>query len=165
MVRTFSIWLSQTDLSLAARGGVPWLWPASETLHFVGMAMLIGIVGLIDLRMLGIAKGLPLRPLRRLLPWGIAGFVLNVMTGFLFFAGDPFQYIDNKVFWAKLVFIGLAGLNVLLFYATGLSRRVDEVGQGDDVPGGAKMVAAASLFLWFGVLFWGRMLPFLGGAF
>jgi hypothetical protein len=69
------------------------------------------------------------------------------------------------VFWLKIAFIALAGVNVLLFYATGLSRRVDEVGAGEDVPGAARVVAAASLFLWFGVLYWGRMLPFLGGAF
>ena len=67
MVRAFSTWIHGTGLSWAVRGGVPWIWPACETLHFVGMALLIGIVGLIDLRMLGLAKGLPLRPLQRLL--------------------------------------------------------------------------------------------------
>src|SRR3954463_7303948 len=65
-----STWLHGTTLSWAARGGWPWLWPLCETLHFVGMAMLIGIVGLLDLRMLGFVKGVPLRPLQRLLPWG-----------------------------------------------------------------------------------------------
>jgi hypothetical protein len=69
------------------------------------MALLIGIVGLLDLRMLGVAKGLPVGPLERLLPWGIAGFVINLITGFLFYAGDPFQYIHNFVFWLKMLFI------------------------------------------------------------
>jgi hypothetical protein len=165
MVRSLSIWLHGTSLSWAARGGLPWLWPLCETLHFIGMAMLIGIVGLLDLRMLGFIKGLPLRPLQRLLPWGVAGFAINLITGVVFFTGDPFQYIDNNVFWLKVAFIVLAGVNVLLFYATGLSRRVDEVGAGEDVPGAARAVAAASLLLWFGVMYWGRMLPFLGGAF
>jgi hypothetical protein len=54
---------------------------------------------------------------------------------------------------------------VLLFHVTGLSRRVDEVGADAEAPGAARVVAAASLFLWFGVPYWGRMLPFLGGAF
>ena len=113
----------------------------------------------------GYIKGLPLRPLQRLLPWGVAGFIINLATGITFYAGDPFQYIDNKIFWLKMAFIALAGVNVLLFYATGLSRRVDKVGAGEDVPAAARAVAAASLLLWFGVMYWGRMLPFLGGAF
>src|SRR6185369_9655896 len=119
---------------------------------------LIGIVGLLDLRMLGFVKGLPLRPLQRLLPWGVAGFVINLATGVVFYAGDPLQYLDNKVFWLKMGFIALAGINVLLFYGTGLSRRVDDVGAGGEVP-------VAALVLWFGVMYFGRMLPFLGGAF
>jgi hypothetical protein len=73
----------------------PWVWPASETLHFIGLALLVGIVGTIDLRMLGMAKNMPFRPLHRLLPWAIAGFGINLITGILFFAGDPFQYIHN----------------------------------------------------------------------
>ncbi|MEP7304367.1 MAG: DUF6644 family protein [Acidobacteriota bacterium] len=165
MVRSLSIWLHGTNLSWAARGGLPWLWPLCETLHFIGMAMLIGIVGLLDLRMLGLLKGLPLRPLQRLLPWGVAGFVINLLTGITFYSGDPFQYIDNNVFWLKMGFIALAGVNVLLFYATGLSDRVNQVGAGERVPGAARAVAAASLLLWLGVIYWGRMLPFLGGAF
>ena len=48
---------------------------------------------------------------------------------------------------------------------TGLYRRVDGVGAGHDVPPAAKLVAAASLFLWAGVMYWGRMLPFIGNAF
>jgi len=165
MMHSLSVWLHGTSLSWAARGGLPWLWPLCETLHFVGMAMLIGIIGLFDLRMLGFVKGLPLRPLQRLLPWGVAGFVINLVTGGVFYAGDPLQYLENNVFWLKMGFIALAGVNVLLFYATGLGRRVDEVGAGGDVPVAARAVAIASLVLWFGVMYWGRMLPFLGGAF
>jgi hypothetical protein len=165
LVESFSKWLATTSLSWAARGGYPWVWPASETLHFIGMALLVGVVGLLDLRMLGFAKGLPIAPINRLLPWGIAGFALNLITGCIFFAGDPFQYIHNDVFWAKMLFILLAGANVGVFYLTGLSRRVDACNAGDDAPWGARVAAAVSLLLWIGVMYLGRMLPFLGGAF
>ncbi len=131
----------------------------------MGLALLMGIVGVLDLRMLGMAKELPLGPLQRLMPWAILGFVINLITGFLFFTGDPAQYIHNVAFAMKLLFIGLAGVNVILFYVTGLYRRVDGVGAGHDVPAAAKVVAAASLFLWIGVMYWGRMLPFIGNAF
>ena len=165
MLQAFSTWLHGTTLSWAVAGGLPWLWPACETLHFMGLALLVGVVGVFDLRMLGMAKGLPIGPLQRLMPWAILGFGINLVTGFLFFAGDPFQYIHNIAFGFKLLFIGLAGVNVILFYVTGLYRRVDNVGAGHDVPPAAKLVAATSLFLWVGVMYWGRMLPFIGNSF
>jgi hypothetical protein len=165
MVQTFSTWLHSTRLSWAVAGGVPWIWPLCETLHFMGLALLMGFVSVFDLRMLGMAKGLPLGPLHRLMPWAILGFLINLTTGFLFFAGDPFQYIHNIAFGMKLLFIGLAGVNVIVFYVTGLYRHVDSVGAGQDVPFAAKVIAAASLFLWVGVMYWGRMLPFIGNAF
>ena len=164
-VESFSHALQSTRLSWAVAGGYPWIWPACETLHFIGMGLLVGIVGVLDLRMLGIGKRLVPGPFERLIPWAIGGFLINLVTGFLFFTGDPSQYIHNTVFWLKLLFILLAGINALLFYATGIARRVDVLGPGDDAPWSAKVIAATSLALWIGVIYWGRMLPFLGGAF
>src|SRR2546428_10506881 len=111
MVQTFSTWLHSTRLSWAMAGGVPWLWPMCETLHFIGLALLMGIVSVLDLRMLGMAKELPLGPLQRLMPFAILGFTINLVTGLLFFTGDPTQYIHNVAFGFKLLFIGLAGVN------------------------------------------------------
>ena len=168
----FNTWLTGTTLGWAVRGGVPWIWPLCETLHFIGMALLVGIVGVLDLRLLGVAKGLPVSPLTRLLPWGLAGFALNLVTGFCFYAGAPEQYmgngddvLPNQAFELKLLFIVLAGLNVLVFYATGLNRQVETIEAGQDAPLAAKLVGGTSLFLWIGVMYWGRMLPFIGGAF
>lgn len=164
-IQAISTWLHGTKLSWAVAGGVPWLWPLCETLHFMGLAILIGVVGVFDLRMLGVAKGLPVGPIQRLMPWAMLGFTINLTTGFLFFTGDPFQYIHNIAFGFKMLFIALAGVNAILFYVTGVSRRVDGVGPGHDAPPAAKVIAAASLFLWIGVMYWGRMLPFIGNAF
>ena len=145
-----------------------WAWPLCESLHFIGMAMLVGVAGVIDLRLLGMAKGLPLGPLQRLMPWAALGFAINLITGFVFIAGNPRQYIGPPLslsFAAKMLFILLAGLNVLLFYMTGLKRLVDRVEAGHDAPLGAKVSAAVSLFLWVGVMYWGRMLQFFGKSF
>jgi hypothetical protein len=104
IVQTFSTWLKTTTLSwIVIR--YPWVWPAAETLHFIRLAMLIG---------------LPFAPLHRLLPWAIAGFLVCLSTGSVFFAGDPFQYIHNPVFWFKMLLILLAGINALVFYLTGI---------------------------------------------
>jgi hypothetical protein len=164
-VQLFGTWLHSTRLSWAVAGGYPWIWPTCETLHFMGLAMLVGVAGVLDLRMLGVAKGLPMAPLQRLIPFAVAGFLINLITGFLFFSGDPFQYIHNYAFWLKMLFIVLAGMNVLVFYCTGQSRCINDVKAGESAPRTAKIVAAVSLFLWVGVMFWGRMLPFLGNAF
>jgi uncharacterized membrane protein len=163
-VNSFSTWLKSTSLSAFVIHNA-WVWPAAETLHFIGLAMLIGVIGLIDLRLLGVAKKVPFGPLHRLLPSSIAGFGICVVTGVLFFSGDPFQYIHNWVFWCKMLFIVLAGTNVLLFYITGLFHNIENLGPGEDAPMPAKVIAAVSLFLWIGVMYLGRMLPFLGEAF
>ena len=165
MIRSFATWLHATTLGWAAGGGMPWIEPACKTAHFVGLTLLIGCAGLIDLRMIGMAKGLPLGPLQRLRPYAVAGFLLNLATGTVLFAGNPFQYIDNVSFWLKVLFLALAGANVILYHGTGLSRQVDAVEAGEDVPVAARLVAATSLFLWLGVMYWGRMLAFLGNAF
>jgi hypothetical protein len=164
MVRYYSNMLHATWLGWAAAGGVPWLSPLFATLHFFGMALLIGSVGTIDLRILGVAKQLPLGPMQRLLPWGIFGFALNLITGIGVYAGNPGQY-QNSAFLFKMLCVVLAGLNALLFYTTGLYRRVSPVGAGQDVPVAAKLSAVASLFFWFSVMFWGRMLSFLNDRF
>jgi hypothetical protein len=164
MLQDLALWLRGTSLSHAINQST-WLWAACETLHFLGMALLIGAIGLLDARMLGLFRQLPVGSLERLVPWGVAGFVVNLFTGMVFFVGAPGQYIQNTAFLFKMLFIVLAGINIAMFYLTGLGRRVDRLGPGEGAPASAKLVAASSLFLWFGVLFWGRMLPFIGNAF
>jgi hypothetical protein len=164
-VIALSKWLETTRVSWAVRGGVPWIWPTCETLHFIGLCMLIGVIGVMDLRLLGRLRGIPIGALERLVPWAIAGFVLCATTGTLFYIGAPGQYYTNAIFWTKMSFIALAGLNVLVFYVSGIARMVDRLPADASTPISAKVIGATSLFLWLGVVLWGRMLPFLGGAF
>ncbi len=144
-----------------------WAWPLMEVLHFVGLCLLIGIVGMFDLRLLGFAKGIPVPTLRKLLPWGVFGFVLCAVSGLAFVTGiganisiHPYVVLVNDVWlqW-KLVFIVLAGLNLLAFHMTGASDAVEAVGAGQDAPRLAKVIAGASLFLWLGVMYFGRLIP------
>ena len=144
-----------------------WVLPVCESLHFIGMAMLVGIVGVFDLRLLGMAKRLPVAPLQRLMPFALLGFVLSLGSGLVFITANPRQYLAplSLSFVAKMFFILLACLNVVFFYATGLKRAVDGVDAGQDAPLGAKVSAGVSLFLWVAVMYWGRVLQFFGKSF
>jgi hypothetical protein len=160
---SFAAWLETTRLSVFINN-TNWIWATCETLHFIGMALLIGCVGFLDLRMLGVGKRLAVGPLHRLIPYGIAGFVINLITGTIFFIGIPGQYINNVAFIAKMALIVIAGLNVLIFYTT-VYRAAEALGPDDDAPLKAKVAAAVSIAAWFGVMYFGRMLPFIGNAF
>jgi len=69
----------------------------------------------------------------------------------------------NIAFAAKVLFLGLIGLNDILYFATGLKRQVDGVGAGESTSSSAKIVAGVSLVLWIGVVYWSRMSTFLAG--
>ena len=164
-IEAVATWLSHTGLSWAVAGGYPWIWPLCETLHFIGLCLLIGVAGGLDLRILGVAKAYPIAPLQRFIPFAIAGFGINLVTGALFFVGSPFQYVHNYPFWLKLASLVVAGVNVAAYKVLGLEKAVDAVGPNEDAPRAAKVVAGVSLVSWVSVMFWGRMLPFLGTAF
>jgi hypothetical protein len=157
------VWLKSTQLAWFVNH-YSWVWPTCETLHFIGLSMLIGTISLLDLRMLGFIKRLPAAPLHRLVPWGVAGFIINAVTGIFFFVAAPEQYVNNIAFQFKVLFIVFAGINVLLFYLK-VFRETENLQAGEDAPLQAKLVAGVSLFLWVSVTYLGRMLPFIGNAF
>jgi hypothetical protein len=141
-----------------------WVWPIGEMLHFIGMALLIGTVGLLDLRILGFAKAVPIAGLEKLIPIGVVGFVLNVGSGFVFVAGNPsggpIAYLGNLAFQIKMLLSLIAGLNLLAYYVTGIQRAADTVPPSGDAAAAAKVVAVVSLVSWFGVIYFGRMIMY-----
>lgn len=142
--------------------GYRWMWATCETLHFIGLSLLMGVICLVDLRVLGLAKNVSFASLHRLLPWAALGFGVNVITGMMFFVGIPTQYIHNATFYWKIALVLLAGLNALYFTV------LDEpwhLGPKENAPLTAKVAAASAMLLWVGVMYCGSMLPFLGNAF
>ena len=156
-MQTFQIWLYHT--LRAMKWATPfmtskWGWPFCETVHFLGLSLLIGTIGMFDLRLLGIGRRVPIRALHALVPWGVSGYVLALLTGIMFLATEPDQYIFNSAFQWKVLFMALAGLNMTIFYLAVFRR----LGTDAELP--AKVIAALSLFLWIGVIVFGRMLTF-----
>lgn len=155
-------WPSVEALIIAYR----WLWPLLETMHFVGITLLVGIVGMFDLRLMGFAKEIPISSLRRLLPWAVFGSVLAFGSGLAFVTGvyanveiHPYIIlINNTYLQLKLLFLFILGANLVAFYVTGASRAVDELGPGQDTPTAAKVIAGVSLFFWLATVYVGRLI-------
>ena len=138
-----------------------WWWVFMMTLHFVGLVLIVGTIGILNLRVLGFAKPLPIGPLNKLVPWGLAGFGINVVTGLLAFIGMSAYYTYNIAFMLKIVFVLLALASLALFYLTGAFRDCEGVGPGGEAPLRAKLSAGVSLVLWFAVIVLGRYIqPF-----
>jgi hypothetical protein len=140
------------DLMLISK----WWWAFMMDLHFIGLALLIGTAGILNLRMLGFAKALPVAPLHRLMPWAMAGFAVNTLTGILAFIGMPNYYTFDIAFWLKILALLLVAVNIAGFYLTDAFHSVAQIGPGEEAPPLAKFFAAASLVLWFAVIALGR---------
>lgn len=155
-------WIKETALGVTVRKS-RWLFAAGETLHFIGLSMLVGGILIVDLRLLGFLRRISVRAALDFLPFVIIGFVVNLATGILFFAADPFMYWPNPAFRLKLIVILLAGLNALVFTLFAHRRAL---GLGDDESTGAfmKLTACLSLGFWLVVLLLGRLLPAFEGS-
>lgn len=158
IVTAFTQWLDTSALSQWVISSA-YLWPALESIHFLGLSLLIGTVGLFDLRLLGFARNIEPKTLHRLVPIGVLGYGINAITGALFFVGDTGQYVYNAAFHFKMLFMVLTGINVVVFYLT-TYRGVEEVEAGGHTPIAAKVIGGVSLLLWLGVITCGRLLTF-----
>ena len=155
--RLESGWINHVMLSYA------WSWPISETLHFLGLCLLIGALLVMDLRLLGFERAISLDAVHKLMPVAIAGFAINLLTGLAFFLAVPRMYAYNWSFQLKMALVLLAGLNFLVYY---LKVEPVLVRNGPTVSPTplAKTVGAVSLLAWFGVLCFGRLLPYFGNS-
>src|ERR1700690_2325120 len=163
---TAAIVAPQLAISAIAVGkhvtGIKWVWPTLQTLHFMGLSLLLGVVFLVDLRLLGVMKSVSFATVHRVLPWGVLGFGLNLFTGMLYFIAAPEQYIANVTFYWKIALIMLAGVNAIYFT---LFDEPWEIEAGQDAPVKLKVIAASAVALWIGGMFCGLMLPFIRNAF
>lgn len=157
--------IDQTLLDFSYEVGVfgfmnsQWAWPTIESLHFLGLCLLIGTIGIFDLRMLGVGKSISFSALHRLIPVGVSGYFLNVVTGSLFVLAAPAQYLYNPAFHTKMLFMLCAGLNMLIFYAT-TNRAVKNTPANVKLFARAKVIAIVSLACWIGVISAGRLITF-----
>src|SRR5688572_25233018 len=121
----FQMWVVSTfarATTVSALMKTQWGWPAAESIHFMGLCLLVGAIFLFDLRLLGVARRVPIAALHKLIPWGLLGFGLTIASGILFVLAEPDQYVYNPAFHLKVLFMVAAGLNALAFYLTSYRR-------------------------------------------
>jgi uncharacterized membrane protein len=134
-----------------------WGWPAVESVHFIGLTLLFGAIAAWDLRLLGMAKRVPIVAFHRLVPFAVLGFAINATSGLMFLVTEPDQYLYNPAFQFKLLFMALAGLNVAVFYLA-VYRRVSGLAPGVDTPRAVKVFGATSLICWMAIIVCGRLI-------
>lgn len=152
--------VEQSAPAVAMRGEL-WLYPAVETLHLWGIAVLVGAVILFDLRVLGFARAIPIRALaRHLLPWGIAALALIVPSGLLMFSAHAGDFIDNSAFLLKLLLLLLAATNAAAFHV-GVFRNASLWDVAAPTPLPARLHAIISIALWLGIIGCGRLIAYV----
>jgi hypothetical protein len=139
-----------------------WVWPTSEALHFLGMSLMFGTLLIVSLRLMGGMRSMSFAAAHRLLPFGVLGFAINVVTGMLFFISAPEQYVDNVSFHWKVVLLELMGA---CFLVLTVYDRLWTLPAGGVPPRMARVLAVLTLVAAVGVMYFGRMLPFIGDAF
>ncbi len=154
MLAEFFRWLVNSPWS-HFMNSYEWVFPAVQSLHFIGFAMSIGTIAIVDLRLLGLGmrRQGPADLAADLAPWTHVGIAVMLTTGPLMFSTDAVAYHFNPSFQFKMACLMLA----LLFHFT-LHRRAV---RPDVPPIAAKLAAATSLLLWTAVVGGGRMIAFI----
>ncbi len=136
-----------------------WAFPTILFLHTFGMAIVAGGSAMLSLMLLGFWPAVPMRPFARIFPWLWVAFGVNAVTGTLMLVADATAKLTSLDFYIKMALV-FAGF----FLLVRMRRRIFENPQLDQVPipGGAKMLAWASLACWFGAITAGRLLAYVG---
>lgn len=129
-----------------------WAYPALEVLHILGIAMLLGSLLLLELRVWGATRELPLRALASLaLRVSLLGFALAAASGSLMLASQWSELLGNRALITKMVLLALAGANAMVFHARGGLDKADRI---------ARLQTALSLGLWVLVVVCGRFIAY-----
>lgn len=141
-----------------------WLYPSVEVVHLVGIGLLFGSIALLDLRLLGLSRGISVRTLaRHVLPWTGGAFILIIPSGLAMFTAHATEFVQSEVFVIKMLLILAAGANAALFHT--MTFRTADVWDSEEMrklppPASARAAGAISLLLWICVIACGRLLAY-----
>lgn len=153
-------WLKDTEFATAIRENGS-LFPWIESVHVLGVTVLIGSVGLLELRLIGLTSlnRSVSRVLKDVLPITWSAFAVSVVSGFLLFASNAPTYATNTFFLGKLVLLAAAGLNAFGFHAF-VERSIAKWDSAARTPLPARLSGIFSLLMWVGIVVCGRWVGF-----
>ncbi|MGD9669670.1 MAG: hypothetical protein AB7U75_11510 [Hyphomicrobiaceae bacterium] len=152
--------LTASSLAVLVRENA-WAYPALETLHILGIALVLGGIFLLDLRLIGFNRNISFGAMsRHIVPWVMAGIAVNIATGGLLFISDAAEFAANISFQIKLVLIALALANAAVFQAT-IGRSASAWDLNVTPPKTARIQGILSILLWVCVVTAGRMMAYL----
>ena len=153
----FFAWLEATRLAECVRSSTPG-YPSMIALHAVGMAIMVGLSLIIDLRVLGRFAGIPLQALQRFFGLAWIGFGINFVSGSALFTTQATSYVVDVIFMSKmtLVFIGAITAAIL---QPAVARA--ESWPSGRIPGGTKAIAGLAIVVWIVAIILGRLTAYL----
>jgi hypothetical protein len=160
VLKEFFKWLEQCDFAVAIAESA-WAFPIIEIIHVFSVCLVVGSIAIIDLRLLGIASvTYSIRDLTgKVLPWTWTAFGTAACAGSLMFSSKASQYAVNPAFRLKMLFLALAGMNMLTFHLI-TARTIANWDHGK-APTPARVAGALSLILWITVVACGRWTGFV----
>ena len=153
-------WLESTPLSIFILES-EWAFPTIESIHVIAIALVVGTISIVDLRLLGLAstkRGFT-ELSHEVLPWTWLAFAVAVIAGLLLFISHATEYFGNTAFRIKLLLILLAGLNMMYFHLF-TCQKVSEWDRSFAVPLAGRIAGGISLLCWIAVIGFGRWIGF-----
>ena len=153
-------WLESTPLSIFILES-EWAFPTIESIHVIAIALVVGTISIVDLRLLGLAstkRGFT-ELSHEVLPWTWLAFAVAVIAGLLLFISHATEYFGNTAFRIKLLLILLAGLNMMYFHLF-TCRKASEWNRSFAVPLAGRIAGGISLLCWIAVIGFGRWIGF-----
>jgi hypothetical protein len=159
--RDFFVWVGTLPGSQYLREDAPNFFGMFLTLHVLSMCLFLGLVLMMDLRLVGVAhRGTPVSQIqKRLFPWQLVGAIVMSISGLVLFYAQPVLYWGKGFFWAKMIVMPLAVVNLLVFHFT-TYRSVDAWDTSASPPFSAKLAGLLSIVLWVVVLVFGRLVAY-----
>jgi hypothetical protein len=160
-LRQFAQWLSTTAPSVFIQNHNAWIIPAIQSIHIVGIAMALGAVFFIDLRVLGVVgTDQTLRETaKRFGPWLTGSLWLLLGTGVLMVIGEPRRELLTVSFWVKMSLVAIGASLAALFQAS-LRKREQEWERSLVHRGAIRLLAAATLLIWAAIIVLGRLIAY-----
>ncbi len=155
----FFSWLQETSLAIWVQESL-WGYPYVLSSHATGMAIVVGVALMFNLRVLGFAASIPIHVLARMFTVIWIGFIINFISGAMLFSADAVRFITSTVFLIKLACLVAGGITIWILARMLLSENV--TGAGGQISAGAKTVASLSIIFWVSAIVAGRLTAYIG---